>query len=289
MSCAIGNILISDHAIITLDLVPINDMIKSPKWRFNSSILQDDGFKAMLKTQIELFIKTNVASVSSVGMVWEALKAFVRGHVIQFSSHWKKQNTGKLAEESRHSLGGIESLCKRSCYSIFIAQEKTKHKETCRRVYTSTSSCQNEDILSFLTGLDLPALNTEHCKMLDAAIMAEEIKEVIRKLRAGKSPGPDELTAEFYKCFMDELTTLLLQMYNKSCERRVLPTTLSQALISLILKEGKEPTNCKNYHPISLISKDTKILANRLSTGITTLIHRLGLYVIDLPRITFDV
>ena len=75
--------------------------------------------------------------------------------------------------------------------------------------------------------------------MLDAAITAEEIKEVIRKLRAGKSPGPDGLTAEFYKCFMDELTPLLLQMYNEAFERGVLPPTLSQALISLILKKGR--------------------------------------------------
>ena len=98
MSCVIGNILIPDHAIVTLDLAPINDMMKSPRWRFNSSRLQDDAFKAMLKTQIELFIETNIASVSSVGTVWEALKAFVRGHVIQFSSRRKKQNTKKLVD-----------------------------------------------------------------------------------------------------------------------------------------------------------------------------------------------
>ena len=64
-----------------------NDLHKSPRWSFSSSLLQDDAFKAMLKTQIELFIETNIASVSSVGTGGEALKAFIRGHVIQFSSH----------------------------------------------------------------------------------------------------------------------------------------------------------------------------------------------------------
>ena len=72
---------------------------------------------------------------------------------------------------------------------------------------------------------------------------------------------------------MDELTPLLLQMYNEAFETPTLP----QALISFILKKGTEPIHCKYYHPISLISIDTKILskiiANRLSSVITTLMH----------------
>lgn len=55
-------------------------------------------------------------------------------------------------------------------------------------------------------------------------------------MRAGKSPGSDGLTVEFYKCFMDKLTPLLLQMYNEAFEKGVLPPTLSQALISLNFK-----------------------------------------------------
>ena len=66
-------------------------------------------------------------------------------------------------------------------------------------------------------------------------------------------------------------------MYNEAFKKGVLPPTLSQALISLILKKGKEPTDCKSYRPISLISVVTKILskilANCLSSVITTLIH----------------
>lgn len=48
-----------------------------------------------------------------------------------------------------------------------------------KELYTSTSSHQKEDILSLLVGLDLLALNIDHREMLDATIMAEEIKEVI--------------------------------------------------------------------------------------------------------------
>ena len=77
-----------------------------------SSLLQDDAFKAMLKTQIE-FIEINIASVSSIGTVCEALKAFVRGHVIQFSSHKKKQDTRKLADLER-TVGEAEDKLKQN-------------------------------------------------------------------------------------------------------------------------------------------------------------------------------
>ena len=113
MSSAIGNILISDRARVTLDLVPINDVTKSPRWRFNSSLLQDDAFKAMLRTQIESFVEINIASVSLVGTVWEALKAFIRGHVIQFSSHKKIQDTRKLADLER-KVGEAEDKLKQN-------------------------------------------------------------------------------------------------------------------------------------------------------------------------------
>lgn len=126
MSCAIGNIVIADHAIVTLDLAPINDILKSPRWRFNSSLLQDDAFKATLKTQKELFIETNIASVSSVGTVWEALKAFVRGHVIQFSSHRKKQNTRKLADLEK-KVREVENKLKQN-YSPHILKTGTQLK-----------------------------------------------------------------------------------------------------------------------------------------------------------------
>lgn len=43
-------------------------------------------------------------------------------------------------------------------------------------LYTSSSSYQREDVLSFLAGLDFPALNREHGEMLDSAITAEKIK-----------------------------------------------------------------------------------------------------------------
>lgn len=75
----------------------------------------------------------------------------------------------------------------------------------------------------------------------------DEISEVIKNLTIGKAPGSDGLTAEFFKCYSSELTPLLKDMYEEAFERQVLQPTLYQALISVILKKGKNPTDCSSY------------------------------------------
>ena len=59
-------------------------------------------------------------------------------------------------------------------------------------------------------------------------ITPDEIKAVIKKLLAHKSPGPDGFTREFYKAFKDALTPILHRLIQKIQDER-LPNSFYEA------------------------------------------------------------
>ena len=60
---------------------------------------------------------------------------------------------------------------------------------------------------------NFPELNQEEIENLDRPIISTEIETLIRNLPANKSPGPDDVTAEFYQKFREELTPILLRLF----------------------------------------------------------------------------
>lgn len=65
--------------------------------------------------------------------------------------------------------------------------------------------------------------------------------------------------------------------FNYAMEAGSLPPSMTEAVIIVLLKSGKDQSNPDSYHPISLLSTDIKLLAKalviRLSKCISNLIH----------------
>ena len=110
----------------------------------------------------------------------------------------------------------------------------------------------------------------------DDAIAQEEVLKAIKNLKNNKSPGCDGITAELYKMFDELLTPFLVKVFSESLEKEALPTTMTQGVITLIPKPGKDRNCLENWRPITLLNNDYKIFAlvfaNRLKEVLDSII-----------------
>ena len=72
---------------------------------------------------------------------------------------------------------------------------------------------------TFLGKYNLPKLNQEEAESLNRPITTSEIEAVIKKLSAYKSPGLNGFIGRFHQTFREELTPILLKLFQKFQER----------------------------------------------------------------------
>ena len=96
--------------------------------------------------------------------------------------------------------------------------------------------------MSFLESLDIPLLST---KIVEGEITSDKVMMVINKLKPGKAPGSNGLTAAFYKKFTGELSVILTWVFNDAFKVGNLLISQQIAIIILLYKKGQkdDPTN----------------------------------------------
>ena len=110
----------------------------------------------------------------------------------------------------------------------------------------------------FLEKHNLLRLNQEEIEHISRTITSTEIETVIKNLPTNKSPGPDGFTGEFYQTFREELTSILLKLFQKIAEGGIHPNSFFKATITLIPKTDKVITKKENYRPVSLMNMTPK-------------------------------
>uniref|UniRef100_A0A8C5R981 Reverse transcriptase domain-containing protein n=1 Tax=Leptobrachium leishanense TaxID=445787 RepID=A0A8C5R981_9ANUR len=135
---------------------------------------------------------------------------------------------------------------------------------------------------AFLEAYLAPRLPAHQREILVGPITDREVGGAITPLKTGKSPGPDGLTADYYKILKAQICPILTTMFNDIYVSGNAIDSFNASHTILIPKPGKPADNMSSYRPISLLNTDykllTKILASSLQTFLPDLLiyHQLG-------------
>ena len=70
-----------------------------------------------------------------------------------------------------------------------------------------------------------PRLNQEEIENMNRPVRSTEIETVIKNFPTNKSTGPHGFTGEVYQTFREELTPILLKLFQNIAEGRTLPNS----------------------------------------------------------------
>ena len=93
-----------------------------------------------------------------------------------------------------------------------------------KQLYANTTD-NLEEIDNFLEKHNLPRLNQEEIENKNRPITNTDIETVIKNLPTNKCMGPDGFIGEFYQTFREELTPILLKLFQNIAEGGALPNS----------------------------------------------------------------
>ena len=144
-------------------------------------------------------------------------------------------------------------------------------------LYSSRTDVSEEQFSSYVEQLELPRLSHEMSVKADGLLTYEECKESLDTFSAGKSPGEDGFTVEFYSTFFDLIGNDLVDCLNSAYENEQLSISQRRGVITLIPKEEESLLKLQNWRPITLLNVDYKIaskaIAKRIEPLLSFLIH----------------
>lgn len=144
-----------------------------------------------------------------------------------------------------------------------------------KKLYTCGLVPSENDLAEFFGNLGLPTLSVKETKLLDSPITLEELLKAVKATNKGRTPGIDGIPVELYLALWDILGPLWLETLNYATDKGSFHGDLNTALITVIPKHGKDPLECANHRPISLINADLKIFSKVLASRLEVVIGKI--------------
>lgn len=93
----------------------------------------------------------------------------------------------------------------------------------------------------------------EENDFLGQPFTSSELEHAIKLMKTNKAAGPDDIRTEQVKNFGPMTIEWLVKLINKCTETMKFPKLWRKAQVVALLKPGKEPTDPKNFRPVSLL------------------------------------
>ncbi|CAM2103851.1 unnamed protein product [Caretta caretta] len=197
---------------------------------------------------------------SRIRLLWEMDHGSRFFYALEKTRGAKKHVTCLLAEDGTPITEPVEMCGRAQAFYASLFSPDPTNPSACRVLWE-----------------ELPMVSTSDRDRLELPLTLAEFLEALRRMPTNKSPGMDGLTVEFYRVFWDVLGPDLVTIW-------------AESLLALLPKKG-DLHDLRNWHPISLLSTDYKIVAKaislRLGSVLADVIHPDQTYTI-LDRSIFD-
>lgn len=176
-------------------------------------------------TQDINYIKAQVNELSEIRYRGALIRARAQAYLL--GEQPKKRS---LARETRYALsreinaiesGPIVTTDKAAIEGIFVQHY--------RSLFSAAGTLSNPNEIRNLLER-VPKLSDSERRALDCPIELDEIERAIDSLSSQKSPGPDGISAEFYKAFKSQIGPVLLNVFRHSYSIQRLPLTFLKTI-----------------------------------------------------------
>lgn len=116
--------------------------------------------------------------------------------------------------------------------------------------------------MGFLELINHPKLSSDQLTSLNAPFSITKVSQAISSFSKGKAPGPDGMSAEYYKLFNNTLAPYLCQLFSAAASYGEFANEMLSANIVTLPKNVKELTTPSNFCLISLLNTDLKLYAS---------------------------
>ncbi|VDI45336.1 Hypothetical predicted protein [Mytilus galloprovincialis] len=106
-------------------------------------------------------------------------------------------------------------------------------------------------------------------------VNVKEVNKAIEKLKAGKAPDEDGISAEHYKHGMEELTPFIVHLLNLILTYLDVPIFLKTGILTPILKKEKDKTLPSSYRGITVTKTFAKILQSILKDRVDSVFNNI--------------